>query len=97
MVDRLADPLLSGIYGGEAASLVCGPSSHASMPCMDSHGSLGRAMLAAQIKMSQVSKKPVQPLFTSLKDGLSPQAKPAALTRKSMLLCRPQIWKLSMP
>jgi protoporphyrinogen/coproporphyrinogen III oxidase len=84
MVDRLADPLLSGIYGGEAASLSLRavlPRFHA---MQDSHGSLGRAMLAAQMKMSQVSKKPAQPLFMSLKDGLSPQAKPEALTRKSM-------------
>jgi len=70
MVDRLADPLLSGIYGGEAVSL----SLRAVLPRFhdmeDSHGSLGRAMLAARKKMSQVPPKPVQPLFTSLKNGM---------------------------
>ncbi|MGA7299490.1 MAG: protoporphyrinogen oxidase, partial [Candidatus Sulfotelmatobacter sp.] len=47
MVDRLADPLLSGVYGGEAASL----SVRAVLPRFAemerTHGSLGRAMLAA--------------------------------------------------
>jgi oxygen-dependent protoporphyrinogen oxidase len=70
MVDRLADPLLSGIYGGEASSL----SLRAVLPRFremeESHGSLGRAMLAARKKMSQVPKKPVLTLFTSLKNGM---------------------------
>ena len=69
MVDRLADPLLSGVYGGEAASL----SVRAVLPRFAemerSHGSLGRAMLAARKKMSP-AKRPVPPLFTSLKDGM---------------------------
>ncbi|PYX32218.1 MAG: protoporphyrinogen oxidase [Acidobacteria bacterium] len=69
MVDRLADPLLSGVYGGEAASL----SVRAVLPRFAemerSHGSLGRAMLAARQKMSP-AKRPVPPLFTSLKDGM---------------------------
>jgi len=69
MVDRLADPLLSGIYGGEAASL----SVRAVLPRFAemerTHGSLGRAMLAARKKMSrQVESAP--PLFTSLKNGM---------------------------
>jgi len=70
MVDRLADPLLSGIYGGEASSL----SLRAVLPRFremeESHGSLGRAMLAARKKMSHARPKPVQPLFTSLKNGM---------------------------
>jgi protoporphyrinogen/coproporphyrinogen III oxidase len=70
MVDRLADPLLSGIYGGEAASL----SLRAVLPRFhameNSHGSLGRAMLAARKKMSQAPPMPGQPLFTSLKTGM---------------------------
>ena len=52
MVDRLADPLLSGVYGGEAANL----SVRAVLPRFAemerTHGSLGRAMLAARKKMS---------------------------------------------
>jgi oxygen-dependent protoporphyrinogen oxidase len=35
-----------------------------------SHGSLGRAMLAARKRMAQTSKAPAKPLFTSLKDGM---------------------------
>ena len=52
MVDRLADPLLSGVYGGESANL----SVRAVLPRFAemerTHGSLGRAMLAARKKMS---------------------------------------------
>jgi protoporphyrinogen/coproporphyrinogen III oxidase len=70
MVDRLADPLLSGVYGGEASQL----SVLAVLPRfadMESrHGSLGRAMLAARRKMAQASPGPARPLFTSLKDGM---------------------------
>jgi len=70
MVDRLADPLLSGVYGGEAANL----SVRAVLPRFAemerTHGSLGRAMLAARKKMSAGSNKPVPPLFTSLKNGM---------------------------
>jgi oxygen-dependent protoporphyrinogen oxidase len=70
MVDRLADPLLSGVYGGEAAQL----SVRAVLPRFAemeaTHGSLGRAMLAARKKMAHASKAPARPLFTSLKDGM---------------------------
>ena len=70
MVDRLADPLLSGVYGGEAAQL----SVRAVLPRFAemeaTHGSLGRAMLAARKKMADTSKAPARPLFTSLKDGM---------------------------
>jgi protoporphyrinogen/coproporphyrinogen III oxidase len=74
MVDRLADPLLSGIYGGEAANL----SLRAVLPRFhdmeDSHGSLGRAMIAARKiatrKKNAASKEPAPALFTSLKNGM---------------------------
>ncbi len=70
MVDLLADPLLSGVYGGEATDL----SVRAVLPRfadMESkHGSLGRAMLAARKKMATASKAPPRPLFTSLKEGM---------------------------
>jgi len=70
MVDRLADPLLSGVYGGEAASL----SVRAVLPRFAemerTHGSLGRAMLAARKKMPRPANKPTPPLFTSLKNGM---------------------------
>ena len=70
MVDRLADPLLSGVYGGEAASL----SVRAVLPRFAemerTHGSLGRAMLAARKKMPRPANQPTPPLFTSLKNGM---------------------------
>jgi oxygen-dependent protoporphyrinogen oxidase len=70
MVGRLADPLLSGIYGGEAASL----SVRAVLPRFAemerTHGSLGRALLAAKKKMPRPDKQPAPPLFTSLKNGM---------------------------
>ena len=70
MVDRLADPLLSGVYGGEASQL----SVRAVLPRFAEmeakHGSLGRAMLAARNKMAHAPKGSAKPLFTSLKDGM---------------------------
>ncbi len=80
MVDLLADPLLSGVYGGEATDL----SVRAVLPRfadMESkHGSLGRAMLAARKKMATAAKAPPRPLFTSLKEGMQ-QMVDALLTR----------------
>jgi oxygen-dependent protoporphyrinogen oxidase len=70
MVDRLADPLLSGVYGGEAGQL----SVRAVLPRFAEmeaqHGSLGRAMLASRKKLAQLTKGPARPLFTSLKNGM---------------------------
>jgi oxygen-dependent protoporphyrinogen oxidase len=70
MVDLLADPLLCGIYGGEASQL----SVRAVLPRfadMESkHGSLGRAMLKARKKIAVTPNVPARPLFTSLKDGM---------------------------
>jgi oxygen-dependent protoporphyrinogen oxidase len=86
MVDRLADPLLSGVYGGEAANL----SVRAVLPRFAemerTHGSLGRAMLAARKKMPRPAGKSSPPLFTSLKNGMHqlvetivPRLNPASL------------------
>ena len=70
MVDRLADPLLSGVYGGDASLL----SVRAVLPrfaAMEAkHGSLGRGMLAARRNAGQSTKVPSRPLFTSLKEGM---------------------------
>lgn len=71
MVDRLADPLLSGVYGGEAASL----SVRAVLPRFADmeakHGSLGRGMIAARKKMpSAIRRTKPLPLFTSMKTGM---------------------------
>ena len=70
IVDRLVDPLLSGIYGGAASEL----SVRAVLPRFAemeaNHGSLGRAMLSARDKTRQPPHDPPRPLFTSLKDGM---------------------------
>jgi oxygen-dependent protoporphyrinogen oxidase len=70
MVDRLADPLLSGVYGGEASQL----SVRAVLPRFAEmeakHGSLGRAMLAARSAMARAPTSKPRPLFTSMKEGM---------------------------
>jgi len=91
MVDRLADPLLSGVYGGEAASL----SVRAVLPRFAemerTHGSLGRAMLAARRKMRAGSHRTPPPLFTSLKNGMQHLAETVVsrLTPSSLLTDAP--------
>jgi oxygen-dependent protoporphyrinogen oxidase len=71
VVDRLADPLLSGVYGGDANKL----SARAVLPRFvdmeEKYGSLSRAMLAAHNEMrAMAGKQPPRPLFSSLKDGM---------------------------
>ena len=91
MVDRLADPLLSGVYGGEAANL----SVRAVLPRFAEmekmHGSLGRAMLAARKKMRSGKNKLAPPLFTSLKQGMQHLAESVVtrLTPSSLLTNTP--------
>ncbi|HLK53385.1 MAG TPA: protoporphyrinogen oxidase [Candidatus Angelobacter sp.] len=72
MVDRVAGPLLAGVYGGDVESL----SVRAVLPRFAEmereHGSLVRATLKAQSKSQnkpQSGAKP-QPLFSSLKNGM---------------------------
>lgn len=103
MVDRLADPLLSGVYGGTADGL----SVRAVLPRfadMESkYGSLGRAMLAARKKMPGVSA--ARPLFTSLKEGMQqmvdallahlPPAPLVVNTAVNALKQRPDGWAVS--
>jgi protoporphyrinogen/coproporphyrinogen III oxidase len=87
MVDRLADPLLSGVYGGEAATL----SVRAVLPRFAEmerkYGSLSRAMLAARKKAPQTSGRATPPLFTSLKNGMQHLAQTVVsrLTPSSLL------------
>jgi oxygen-dependent protoporphyrinogen oxidase len=71
VVDRLADPLLSGVYGGDVGKL----SARAVLPRFvemeEKYGSLSRAMLAVHKKMAGAAKKqPPRVLFTSLRDGM---------------------------
>jgi protoporphyrinogen/coproporphyrinogen III oxidase len=75
-VDRLADPLLSGIYGGDAAQL----SAQAVLPRLvemeRKHGSLTRGMLAAHRAMqahgktSSKAKDRGAAIFTTLRGGM---------------------------
>jgi oxygen-dependent protoporphyrinogen oxidase len=70
MVEILADPMLSGIYGGEASEL----SVRAVLPRFAEmeakHGSLGRGMVSARKKARAAAKEPARPIFTSLRDGM---------------------------
>ncbi|HWR15205.1 MAG TPA: protoporphyrinogen oxidase [Terriglobales bacterium] len=75
VVERLADPLLSGVYGGDADSL----SVQAVLPRfadMESkYGSLSKGMLVARKKMAEMTKKMgpnyrPRPLFSSLHNGM---------------------------
>jgi len=77
MVDRLADPLLSGVYGGESASLSVRAVLQRFAEMERTHGSLGRAMLAAKRRMSG-NRRPAPPLFTSLKNGMQSLAESIA-------------------
>ena len=67
MVERLADPLLSGVYGGQANEL----SVRAVLPRFADmeakYGSLGRAMIATRKKTTQNQN----PIFSSLRGGMS--------------------------
>jgi len=80
MVDRLADPLLSGVYGGQARYL----SVRAVLPRFADmeakHGSLGRAMVSARVQMAKHNPAQPKPLFTSMKDGMQ-QLADAVLAR----------------
>lgn len=67
MVERVADPLLAGVYGGGAHEL----SVQAVLPRLVDmearSGSLGRAMVAIRKSAASLGQKP---LFTSLKNGM---------------------------
>ena len=66
MVERVADPLLAGVYGGSADRLSVNSVLSRFVQMEAKHGSLGRAMVAAR-KHSTGSQRP---LFTSLKGGM---------------------------
>jgi oxygen-dependent protoporphyrinogen oxidase len=76
-VDRLADPLLSGIYGGDAAQLSAQTVLPRLVDMETKYGSLTRGMLAAHKKMkaagknsSKESKREAPPIFTALRGGM---------------------------
>jgi protoporphyrinogen/coproporphyrinogen III oxidase len=68
MVERLVDPLLSGVYGGEAAQLSVRAVLPRFLEMESKYGSLGRGMLAA--RKNKNSAQPASPIFTSLKGGM---------------------------
>jgi oxygen-dependent protoporphyrinogen oxidase len=80
MVERVADPLLAGVYGGEAARL----SVRATLPRMaeleSRYGSLVRGMLAVRRKFQGASPTPI---FTTLQDGMQTLADAVAAHLKA--------------
>lgn len=77
MVDRVAEPLLAGVYGGNADQM----SVRAVLPRFAEmereSGSLVRATLKAR-KARRTSNAPPQPLFTSLRNGVQEMVNAAA-------------------
>lgn len=73
-VDRLADPLLSGIYGGDATQLSAETVLARMVEMEREYGSLTRGMLAGYRKMKAAMKgkaaRPARPIFTTLRGGL---------------------------
>ncbi|MGO9325531.1 MAG: protoporphyrinogen oxidase [Terracidiphilus sp.] len=76
-VDRLADPLLSGIYGGDAEQLSAQTVLPRLVEMETKYGSLTRGMLAAHKRMRDAAKKSSGPkreapaIFTALRGGMS--------------------------
>ena len=79
-VDRLADPLLSGIYGGDAAELSARTVLPRLVEMETNYGSLTRGMLAGHRKMQAMRKnsvnatgngaRPPAAIFTALRGGM---------------------------
>jgi protoporphyrinogen/coproporphyrinogen III oxidase len=76
-VDRLADPLLSGIYGGDAEQLSAQTVLPRLVEMESKYGSLTRGMLAARKRMQTAAKEPTESkraapaIFTALRGGMS--------------------------
>jgi protoporphyrinogen/coproporphyrinogen III oxidase len=86
MVDRLADPLLSGVYGGEASQLSVRAVLPRFVEMEAKYGSLGRGMLAARKKTTHSPSG--TSIFTSLKGGMQ-QLVDTLVARFSPDLLRP--------
>ena len=69
MVERLADPLLSGVFGSSASELSVRAVLPRFVDMEARYGSLSRAMLAAQKKSPAADSKP-RPIFSSLRNGM---------------------------
>jgi oxygen-dependent protoporphyrinogen oxidase len=104
MVDRLADPLLLAVYGGQASEL----SVRAVLPRLaqmeEKHGSLGRGLLARKVSPDRTPNSS-GPVFTSLAggmqqivDALAQRLSPLALrieTRVESVQREDEGWRLS--
>ncbi len=66
VVDRLADPLLAGIYGGDASRL----SARATLPQMLEAEARHRSLVRGALQSRNHASRGAQPLFTSLRDGM---------------------------
>jgi len=85
MVERVADPLLAGVYGGSADDLSVSAVLPRFVQIEAKSGSLGRAMIAA--RKGRTAAVPAQPLFTSLKNGMQ-QMTDSLLARIPATNCR---------
>ena len=73
-VDRLADPLLSGIYGGDAEQLSAQTVLPRLVEMETKYGSLTRGMLAARKRMPTAAKESAgskRAIFTALRGGMN--------------------------
>lgn len=89
LVEHLADPLLTGIYGADASAL----SARATLPLMIDmearNRSLVRGVLAA--KASKTAPGAPQPLFTAVRDGMQRMVESIMrhVPREALRSCRP--------
>jgi oxygen-dependent protoporphyrinogen oxidase len=87
MVDRVADPLLGGVYGGSADQLSVDAVLPRFVQMETKYGSLGRAMVAARKNSSSTA---LRPLFTSVKSGMQ-QMTDALISRIPKEVLRPGV------
>ncbi len=97
-VDRLADPLLSGIYGGDATQLSAQTVLSRMVEMERQYGSLTRGMLAAHRKMRAMAKssrktqnRGTAAIFTALRGGMQQlvDALVARIDRASLRVATP--------
>jgi oxygen-dependent protoporphyrinogen oxidase len=97
MVERVAEPLLAGVYGGDADRLSVRAVLPRFVEMERAHGSLVRATLRARKQRVNTGAQP-QPLFTSLKCGMQQMvdALVARLPADSLRLRQQEIRLLQM-
>ncbi len=70
VVERIADPLLAGVYGGAANELGVRAVLPRFAKMEEEYGSLGRGMLAARRINGSTPSNSAKPLFTTIKGGM---------------------------